>query len=59
VRQQFARPTFAQLLDVEESRLQLRVALASTGSVRSVLLEVLARDGLPPQEDVAVAAHAL
>lgn len=59
VRQQFARPTLARLLDVEESRPQLRMALASTGSVRSVLLEVLVRDGLPPQEDVAVAASDL
>ncbi|WP_408278659.1 TetR/AcrR family transcriptional regulator [Paraburkholderia sediminicola] len=59
VRQQFARPMLARLLDVEESRPQLRMALASTGSVRSVLLEVLVRDGLPPQEDVAVAASDL
>ena len=59
VRQQFARPTLARLLDVEESRPQLRMALASTGSVRSVLLEILVRDGLPPQDDVAVAASDL
>jgi AcrR family transcriptional regulator len=57
VRQQFARPVLARLLDVEESRPQLRAALSGTGSMRTLLLEILERDGLPPQEDSLVAAR--
>lgn len=59
VRQQFARPTLARLLDVEESRAELRSALSGTGSMRTLLLQIIARDGLPPQEDAVVAARDL
>jgi AcrR family transcriptional regulator len=59
VREQFARPTLARLLDVEESRPQLRAALSGTGSLRTLLLQIIMRDGLPPQEDTAVAARDL
>jgi AcrR family transcriptional regulator len=59
VRQQFARPTLARLLDVEESRPELRTALSGKGSMRSLLMEILARDGLPPQPDVEVATRDL
>jgi AcrR family transcriptional regulator len=57
VRQQFARPTLARLLDVEESRPQLREALSGGGSLRTLLSRIIVRDGLPPQEDPLVAAH--
>jgi AcrR family transcriptional regulator len=56
VRQQFARPRLARLLDVEESRPELRPALAGTGSMRGLLMQILERDGLPPQTDAALAA---
>ncbi|MFM0645995.1 TetR/AcrR family transcriptional regulator [Paraburkholderia bryophila] len=59
VRQQFARPTLARLLDVEESRPHMRAALSTKGSIRSLLTEILARDGLPPQEDTLVASRDL
>ena len=55
--QQFARPTLARLLDVEESRPQLRAALPSTGSMRSLLLDILAREDSPQQADTDVAAR--
>jgi AcrR family transcriptional regulator len=55
--QQFARPTLARLLDVEESRPQLRSALPNTGSMRTLLLEILAREDSPPQADTEVAAR--
>jgi AcrR family transcriptional regulator len=59
VRQQFARPTLARLLDVEESRPQLREALSGTGSLRTLLMQIIVRDGLPPQDDALVAARDL
>lgn len=59
VRQQFERPKLARLLDVEEGRPQLRAALSGTGSLRTLLLQILVREGLPPQEDTAVAARDL
>jgi AcrR family transcriptional regulator len=59
VRQQFARPTLARLLDVEESRPQLRAVLSGKESLRALLAQILARDGLPPQEDTALAANDL
>lgn len=59
VRQQFARPTLARLLDVEESRPPFRDALPGTGSMRALLIQVVERDGLPPQPDSAVAAQDL
>jgi AcrR family transcriptional regulator len=59
VRQQFARPTLARLLDVEESRPQMRAVLSGKESLRTLLARILARDGLPPQEDTAVAASDL
>lgn len=55
--QQFARPTLARLLDVEESRPQLRGAIPNTGSMRTLLLEILAREDSPPQADTEVAAR--
>jgi AcrR family transcriptional regulator len=59
VRQQFARPRLARLLDVEESRPDLRSALSGKGSMRTLLLQILAREGLPPQPDADVAARDL
>jgi AcrR family transcriptional regulator len=59
VRQQFARPTLARLLDVEESRPHMRAALSAKGSIRTLLMEIIARDGLPPQENTTVAARDL
>ena len=59
VRQQFARPTLARLLDVEESRPHMRAALSTKGSIRTLLTEILARDGLPPQEDTLLASRDL
>ncbi|WP_408458121.1 TetR/AcrR family transcriptional regulator [Paraburkholderia fungorum] len=59
VRQQFARPTLARLLDVEESRPQLREALPDTGTMHGLLEQILASDGLPPQDDTVLAARDL
>jgi AcrR family transcriptional regulator len=59
VRQQFARPTLARLLDVEESRPQLREALTGTGTMHALLARILTSDGLPPQDDTVLAAHDL
>jgi AcrR family transcriptional regulator len=59
VRQQFARPTLARLLDVEESRPQLRDVISGKESMRTLLLQILGRDGLPPQPDVEVAMRDL
>jgi AcrR family transcriptional regulator len=59
VRQQFARPTLARLLDVEETRPPLRTALSGKESLRTLLAQILARDGLPPQEDTLLAASDL
>lgn len=59
VRQQFARPRLAKLLDVEESRPELRTALSGKGSMRTLLMEILAREGLPQQQDADVATRDL
>lgn len=59
VRQQFARPRLARLLDVEESRPELRPAITGKGSMRTLLIEILSREGLPRQQDTDVAARDL
>ncbi|WP_348638427.1 helix-turn-helix domain-containing protein [Paraburkholderia sp. D15] len=59
VRQQFARPTLARLLDVEESRPHMRAALSAKGSMRTLLMEIIEREGLPPQENLVVASRDL
>lgn len=59
VRQQFARPTLARLLDVEESRPHMREALSAKGSMRALLTQIIEREGLPPQENLVVASRDL
>jgi AcrR family transcriptional regulator len=59
VQQQFARPRLARLLDVEESRPDLQPAISGKGSMRTLLMQILARDGLPPQPDPDLAARDL
>lgn len=59
VRQQFERPTLARLLDVEESKPHVRAALDEKQSMHDLLMTILLRDGLPPQEDAAVAVRDL
>ena len=55
VRQQLRRPELARLLDIEESRPELRAAVGK-GAFRALLSEVLGRGDLPRQRnhDVAV-----
>jgi AcrR family transcriptional regulator len=59
VQQQFARPRLARLLDVEESRPDLQPAISGKGSMRTLLMQILAREGLPPQPDPDLAARDL
>jgi AcrR family transcriptional regulator len=56
VMQQLRRPELARLLDVEESRPELRVAV-NKGAFAGVLSEVLRRVDLPRQRDHALAVH--
>jgi AcrR family transcriptional regulator len=54
VRQQLPRPELARLLDIEESRPELRAAV-NKGAFRALLSEVLGRADLPRQRDHGLA----
>lgn len=57
VHQQLRRPVLARLLDFEENRAPIaRELAASKGGFHDMLLQLLARDDMPPQPDIAIAA---
>jgi len=56
VRQQLQRPTLARLLDVEESRPAIRAEAGGAKALTAMLIEILARNDLPPQPRPALAA---
>src|ERR1700761_6251781 len=58
VHQQLRRPALARLLDFEESRAPIARELASSkGGFHDMLLQLLARDDIPPQPDIGIAAE--
>lgn len=57
VHQQLRRPALARLLDFEESRAPIAKELAaSKGGFHDIVLQLLARDDIPPQPDLGIAA---
>lgn len=60
VHQQLRRPVLARLLDFEENRPPIaRELAASKGVIIDLIAQILARDDIPRQPDVAVATHDL
>jgi len=57
VHQQLRRPTLARLLDFEENRAPVaRELAASKSGFHDMILQLLARDDMPQQPDLAIAA---